>query len=137
MVEQSTVDEVDLHVCHNIIMTDKRTYSDRAAYNIQAVSRRRKKLRDLALEYKGGKCSICGYCKCKRALSFHHLDPKKKKFGISMKGITRSWEKTRMELDKCVLLCSNCHMELHEGLTQLPGVIQVEKRGEFGETPRG
>ena len=86
----------------------------------KAVAKRRKKLREMAREYKGGKCQICGYDKCSRALSFHHVDPKEKAFGISVRGLTRSWEKIKTEIDKCVLLCANCHMEVHEGITQLP-----------------
>jgi len=99
---------------------EKRTYADRAEYMRKAVKKRRKKLREMAREYKGGKCQICGYDKCPRALSFHHVDPKEKSFGISARGLTRSWEKIKEEIDKCVLLCANCHMELHEGMTQLP-----------------
>ncbi len=98
---------------------ETRTYADRAEYIKAAVAKRRKKIREMALEYKGGKCQVCGYKKSNRALSFHHLDPRKKDFGISHKGMTRSWEKTRNELDKCILLCMNCHMEIHEGVTQL------------------
>ena len=99
---------------------ETRTYADRAEYLKKAVALRRRKIRRMALEYKGGSCQICGYQKSQRALTFHHLDPKKKSFGLAHKGITRSWEKTRDELDKCVLLCMNCHMEVHDGITQLP-----------------
>lgn len=70
-----------------------------------------------AIEYKGGKCIVCGYHKCPNALTFHHIDPSKKSFGIS--GGTRSFEKLKSELDKCVLLCHNCHAELHAGLINL------------------
>jgi len=63
---------------------------------------------------------ICGYKKSHRALSFHHRDPALKDFGLSSKGLTRSWEKIVKELDKCVLLCANCHAEVHDGITQLP-----------------
>ncbi len=99
---------------------ETRTYADRAAYMVQAVTKRRKKLRDMARTYKGGKCAICGYNKCDRALSFHHTDPSKKDFGLSARGLTRSWEKIQQELDKCILVCANCHMEIHDGITQLP-----------------
>lgn len=99
-------------------MPDRRIYADRAEYLRKAVSERRKKLREMAREYKGGKCTLCGYSKCARALSFHHLDPRKKDFGLSAKGLTRSWDKIKKELDKCMLLCANCHMEVHEGVTQ-------------------
>ena len=102
-------------------MPESRKYSDRAEYIKEAVKKRRNKLRQMAFEYKGGKCVICGYNKCLRALVFHHLDPKTKSFGISERGFTRSWDSIKAELDKCVMLCSNCHMELHDGLTQLPG----------------
>jgi 5-methylcytosine-specific restriction endonuclease McrA len=115
-------------------MPDTRTYADRAEYLKKAVSARRKKLRDMALEYGGGKCIVCGYDRCRRAMVFHHLDPSKKDFGLSVKGLTRSWEKMRAELEKCVLLCANCHAEVHDGITQLPEGILDEKRGEFGET---
>ena len=71
--------------------------------------RRRNKIR--LVEYKGGKCEICGYDKCIDALEFHHLDPNEKEFGIA--GDTRSLEKLKNEADKCVLICANCHRELH------------------------
>jgi len=70
-----------------------------------------------AIEYKGGKCQICGYNKCTRSLQFHHLDPNKKDFGIS--GGTKSFEKLKPELDKCILVCANCHGEIHDGLIDL------------------
>lgn len=101
---------------------ETRTYADRAEYLKLAVIKRRKKVRDMAIEYGGGKCIICGYKKSKRALSFHHVDPTKKDFGISFRGYTRSWEKTKAEIDKCILVCMNCHMEIHDGITQLPMV---------------
>lgn len=118
-------------------MPEKRIYADRAEYLREAVKKRRKKLREMAREYGGGKCAICGYKKSPRALTFHHLDPKEKDFGLSVKGLTRSWEKMRKEIDKCILLCANCHAEVHDGITQLPEVTRVEKRGEFGEALRG
>ncbi len=102
---------------------EKRTYKDRAEYMREAVKKRRKRLREMAREYKGGKCAICGYKKCSRALGFHHIDPKKKDFGLSSRGLTRSWEKVKLELDKCILLCANCHMEVHDKITQLPKEI--------------
>lgn len=54
---------------------EKRTYRDRAEYLKKAVIKRRDKLRAMALEYKGGKCELCGYNRCGSALSFHHNDP--------------------------------------------------------------
>lgn len=82
----------------------------------ESVVRRRRLVKEKAIAYKGGKCSICGYNKCNRALAFHHLDPETKDFSISHKGISRSWEKIKQELDKCILVCHNCHSELHENI---------------------
>ena len=101
-------------------MSDKRTYTDRREYLKFAVAKRRKVLLEKAIVLKGGSCQICGYSKSQRALCFHHIDPAIKSFGISAKGITRAWHKVRAELDKCILLCSNCHAEVHDGITQLP-----------------
>ena len=67
----------------------------------------------MALDYKGGHCEMCGYGKCSEALEFHHISSSKKAFSISNKGYTRSWKRVKEELDKCILLCANCHRELH------------------------
>jgi predicted HNH restriction endonuclease len=114
-------------------MTDKRRYSDRAEYLKQAVANRRRNLKAKALEYKGNKCQICEYGKYVGALEFHHLDPAQKDFGIGYKGYTRSWIVVKKELDKCILVCSNCHHEIHGGHTQPPQVIADGKRGELLE----
>lgn len=57
---------------------------------------------------------MCGYSKCKEALDFHHVNPNEKDFNISGSH-SRSWEKIELELKKCVLLCANCHREIHSG----------------------
>lgn len=110
----------------------KLTPEERKIKNVIAVKKRRQKLKLMAIEYKGGKCSKCGYNKCIGALEFHHLDPSKKDFGISNGGITRSWEIIKEELDKCALVCSNCHSEIHEELRVSD--IKV-KRKDVGSSP--
>ena len=67
----------------------------------------------MAVDYKGRKCERCGYDRCFEALEFHHRDPTQKDFSISSKGYTRSWDKVRSELEKCIMLCANCHREHH------------------------
>jgi len=118
-------------------MTEKRTYKERREYLLKAVQKRREKVRLMAVSYKGGCCQICGYDRCIEALEFHHLDPTQKDFGISYKGYTRSWEKVKEEANKCILLCANCHREVHAGKLQLPQVTVVEKLGEFKEAYSG
>lgn len=114
-------------------MPDNRRYADRREALIRAVAKRRRKVKLMAIEYKGGQCCICGYNRHPSALELHHLDPSQKGFGIGDKGYTRSWEKIKAELDKCVLVCANCHREISAGITQLPEEILDEKQGEFGE----
>lgn len=67
----------------------------------------------------GSKCCICGYSKCIEAFDLHHIDSEDKNFNISSFKI-RNWDIIKEEAKKCVLLCSNCHRELHAGLVNLP-----------------
>ncbi|KFZ25998.1 MAG: hypothetical protein KQ78_01975 [Candidatus Izimaplasma bacterium HR2] len=72
----------------------------------------RRAMKKQAVKIKGGKCSKCNYDKCIDALEFHHLDPAIKESGLG-NGNTRSWDKYKKELEKCILLCANCHREEH------------------------
>lgn len=73
----------------------------------------------MSIAYKGGKCQCCGYNRYVGALEFHHINSEEKDFGISAKGYTRSWERVKEELDKCILVCANCHREIHAGVIAL------------------
>jgi hypothetical protein len=100
--------------------TKHRMQSDNSTYrcvkcNSESVKRWKRKIKIMSVQYKGGCCEMCGYNKCMSGLSFHHKDPNEKDFGISSRG-TRSWNRTKKELDKCTLLCNNCHAEIHEAL---------------------
>ena len=125
MAEQLAVSQGDIWYTLKS-MPKKRTYADRREYMIEAVAKRRRKIKAMAVNYKGGKCVICGYSKCIEALDFHHINPKTKEFGLGLGGLTRSWDRVRKEADKCVLICANCHREIHAGITQLPQEIEVE-----------
>lgn len=65
-----------------------------------------------AVEYLGGKCVSCGYSKCMAALHFHHKNPEEKEF-MWGKLKRQTWTVVLGELDKCHLLCANCHAEEH------------------------
>ncbi len=79
---------------------------------IPIIRAKTKAFKEKCVEYLGGECKLCEYNKCIAALDFHHRDPKTKKFEVSRSGVVFS-ERVREELDKCDLLCSNCHKELH------------------------
>lgn len=66
----------------------------------------------ILLEEFGNKCSKCGYNKNTAALEFHHIDPLKKDFNLG-KARSINISKLRQELEKCILICANCHRELH------------------------
>lgn len=84
--------------------------------NHQNTLDRQREFKNKIVEYMGGKCARCGYNKCNAALQFHHLDPTEKDFNLSKVRHT-SWknnsEKIKTELDKCIMLCANCHFEEH------------------------
>lgn len=79
----------------------------------KAISRLRQVMKQQAVKLKSGKCNRCGYNKCVNALTFHHTDPEIKEFGLAQSGNTRSWESYWKEVQKCELLCANCHAEEH------------------------
>lgn len=65
----------------------------------------------------GGSCSKCNYFKCLSALEFHHKDPSIKEDAVSfLIRMNRNFERLKLELDKCLLVCANCHREIHEEL---------------------
>lgn len=102
-----------MNVCR--VCSREFVYNRRAGHRIDrcnscGVNNRRFRLKEKSVEYLGGKCSKCGYNRCIIALEFHHKDPSKKSFTISGKHCL-SWQRIREELDKCVLLCANCHRE--------------------------
>ena len=91
------------------------------------------KLRGLKRKYEailnyGGKCEKCGYNKNIAALEFHHRNPEEKDFQIDMRHFSNNnLKKLRDELDKCILVCANCHRELHNNdlsITNIPEIIK-------------
>ncbi len=77
------------------------------------------KYKQEAVSYLGGKCRLCGYDRYIGSLEFHHIDPTKKHIDYHK---MRNWSFSRKkeELDKCVLVCSNCHKEVEAGILELP-----------------
>jgi hypothetical protein len=84
--------------------------------NSKSVSRTQRRKKQYAVDYFGGKCSICGYSKCLQSLDFHHLDPNEKGHKPSYIILRWSWDRVVEELNKCILVCRNCHGEIHFGM---------------------
>lgn len=81
------------------------------ASNVRRTKERKQKL----VELSGGKCSECGYSKCMKALCFHHKNPEDKCFPLSGSVFAqKSWKDILIEHAKCIMLCCNCHIELHD-----------------------
>lgn len=79
------------------------------------VAKRRLKVKKIMVDRLGGKCSLCGYSKCLKALEFHHTNPSLKNFNLGSK-MTWNPEKLWEEVKKCILLCANCHREVEDKL---------------------
>lgn len=96
------------------VRRDKTSGAQLKQNRVKAVIDWRRRTKEKLVEYMGGKCVCCGYSKCVRSLHFHHKDPNEKDFTIS--GKSHSFERLKHEVDKCVLVCSNCHGEIHDGV---------------------
>jgi DNA-binding CsgD family transcriptional regulator len=91
---------------------------ERKKNKYQYVKSFRQRGKEKLVKYKGGKCEKCGYDKCIWALDFHHKNPDEKDFTIS------NYQHLKMEIlykevDKCILVCSNCHREIHAGYLEI------------------
>lgn len=102
--------------CNNELPIGKVKFCQTKCKNNHNTQLARKRIKQKAVDYKGGKCQRCGYCKSIWALSFHHTNPEEKDFNIGGNGTTRAWDSVKKELDKCILVCLNCHAEEHEKL---------------------
>jgi hypothetical protein len=81
----------------------------------------RHRSKERMVESMGGKCQCCGYNACKEALAFHHIDPAHKELAFgSLRANPKTWEKVVEELKKCILVCHNCHSEIHAGVREVP-----------------
>jgi hypothetical protein len=96
--------------CHNKYLSDLRR-GKRVVVTSQALDRRYL-AKKRCVDYLGGRCVRCAYNRCIKAMTFHHRDLATKEFTVS-EMLDRAWPVLAAELDKCDLLCFNCHMEEH------------------------
>lgn len=95
--------------CYNCVPSQTEGFT-----HAEIVTYKRNSMKKALVKYKGGACCKCGYNKCLRALEFHHLNENEKDFGISK--TCKDFDDLKKEVDKCILVCSNCHAEIHEEL---------------------
>lgn len=76
------------------------------------VTRHRQRRRQLLTQVLGGKCALCGYSRCAASLEFHHINPDNKNYQLSS-GCCHELERDLEEAKKCILVCANCHREIH------------------------
>lgn len=74
--------------------------------------RSQKNLKQKMFEYLGGECKVCGIKEPLCIFDFHHIDPGTKDFSLNEKK-SLSFDKIKSELDKCIILCANCHRIEH------------------------
>jgi len=87
---------------------------------------RRKKYKQFILNKIGGKCQLCGYKKCIRGLVFHHV--KNKRFDLSGRSMCYTLDTILSEVSKCILVCHNCHSEIHDNVVSLKRILQLNKK---------
>lgn len=77
--------------------------------------------KDFLYKIKKSGCIVCGETEpC--CLDFHHLDPSTKDFTIGA-SLGASYEKIQREIDKCVIVCANCHRKIHNGILNIKDYI--------------
>jgi len=81
----------------------------------------------------GGRCGGCSDVVPDSLFEFHHWDAREKKFGISRDGLSRPREAIAEELLKCVMLCANCHREVHAGVRLLERQSAIISTSAIGE----
>ena len=103
---------------HPVTVTKEQRYKYNKTYrkkNYKALTAKRHNIKKELVAYKGGKCQICGLIdECMQIYDFHHTDPGTKDMWISRaisEGINS--KKIKKEVDKCILVCSNCHRRVH------------------------
>lgn len=90
--------------------------------NYDNVKNSRTRLKERLVFAAGGKCQCCGYDKCISALEFHHINPNEKDFTIA-KNTNKAWNLVKEEIKKCLLVCANCHREIHSDLLDISNLM--------------
>jgi 5-methylcytosine-specific restriction endonuclease McrA len=108
--------------------------SPRGATVAKAKRTQKRVIKHLLVKYKGGKCVECGYKKCEGALQFHHIDGQDKDFVLStINPNSIPMSDMYKEVDKCILLCANCHAKKHEVTDKIATIMHLPmQNNNFG-----
>jgi hypothetical protein len=104
--------------CHRL----RHAAQDAAQLVVHPVVAARRRTKARAVAHMGGRCEGCKRTGPPALFDFHHRDASTKDFAVSQDGIPRSWPRVVAELAKCVMLCANCHREVHAGVRSIAGI---------------
>lgn len=93
--------------------------------NTNRIHKRRRARKQKIVSLMGGKCIFCGYNKCLKSMDCHHIERETKKFSVSSVLSKKSWNDILHEIKKCLLVCRNCHGEIHDGLITREDVLRA------------
>lgn len=119
-------------MCGSKLSGKQSLYCSKQCKNRSLQSYSAQKTRGLArklelIEKHGGKCKICGYRKNLAALTFHH-EGNTKNFKLDMRSLSnRKLDRILAEVDKCSLVCQNCHSELHNKHLDLAKLLKSSR----------
>ena len=110
--------------CHRELHYNEKKYEER------------RKTKEVIVNFKGNKCEICGYSKCLAALTFHHKNEKEKNYEIAkislrIENINELNDDMFLELEKCELLCANCHREKHIDINE--NELEIIRKKDYKE----
>ena len=108
--------------CHKIYRDNH--YRNNKRKNVRRTSKRRETLREWVNTYKKERSCACCSESFYRCLEFHHLNPDEKDLAVA-DAINNGWSIKRIqkEIDKCILVCANCHVKIHAGLISISAIM--------------
>ena len=97
-------------------------FPEKVAANNRKQDRKRGLRRGKVIDWRGGKCEICGYKHDGEngfLFDFHHKDPEQMKFGINSSAMRKKTKDLLPEIDKCIMVCCMCHRKIHWGKSDI------------------
>lgn len=127
VIKQKTEDELNSRTDKATEQKNKEKIKNRPSNDVYRNWKRQIRIDRITYlrELFGNKCQICGYNKSQRALNFHHVNESSKQFNVGGIRAEMRMERLLDEVSKCVLICTNCHAEIHDGTAKSPDPIKL------------